>query len=201
MAYNADTQAGVITVYTQPRSNGTFGAQGFFLFGGTSAGSPQWAAIAAIADQAAGHRLGYLNAAFYQIGQTPPTYGPSFHDVTDGNNSVLELDSSNNDVEVDGYAAGPGWDATTGLGSPKVDGIVGRLIALTSPGDAVGRDCHVHAARERRGARHHAASLESFTHSEKNPAQAGFFFGPRQLVGRRYRPRDQRDFFVTAFRR
>ena len=72
----------------------------------------------------------------YQIGQTPPAYGPSFHDVTDGNNSVLELDSSNNDVEVDGYAAGPGWDATTGLGSPKVDGIVGRLIALASPGDA-----------------------------------------------------------------
>jgi len=137
VAYNADTQSGVITVYTQPRSNGTFRAQSFFLFGGTSAGSPQWAAIAAIADQAAGHRLGYLNAAFYQIGLTPPNYGPSFHDVTDGNNSVLELDSTNSDVEVDGYAAGIGWDATTGLGSPKVDGIVGRLIAYTSPGDAV----------------------------------------------------------------
>ncbi|HEY8010498.1 MAG TPA: S53 family peptidase [Rudaea sp.] len=127
VAYNAAIYHGVLT-----RFQGQWN-----LFGGTSAGSPQWAAITAIADQVAGHRLGYLNKAFYQIGQTPPNYAPSFHDITSGNNSVLEVDASNTDVEVDGYAAGLGWDATTGLGSPKVDGIVGRLIALTSPGDGV----------------------------------------------------------------
>jgi hypothetical protein len=73
VAYNADTQSGVITVWTQPRTNGTFRTQGFFLFGGTSAGSPQWAAIGAMANQVAGHRLGFLNAAFKKIGMTRRT--------------------------------------------------------------------------------------------------------------------------------
>ena len=52
-------------------------------------------------------------------------------------NSIEELDASNHDVEVDGYASAAGFDETTGYGSPKVDGIVGRLIALTSAGDGV----------------------------------------------------------------
>jgi subtilase family serine protease len=43
----------------------------FFVFGGTSAGSPQWAGLIALADQSARDRLGLLNAAIYQIGQTP----------------------------------------------------------------------------------------------------------------------------------
>jgi subtilase family serine protease len=135
VAYNADTLTGVITVWTQPLANGTYRPQSFFLFGGTSAGSPQWAAIAAIADQVAGHRLGFLNSAFSQIGRTLSNYGPSFHDVVGNDNSVLELDSSNNDVEVDGFPAVTGFDETTGFGSPKVDGIVGRLIAFTLTSD------------------------------------------------------------------
>ena len=125
VAYNADVSTGVLTYWT--RFPGYPAYTGFYTFGGTSAGSPQWAAIVAIADQAAGHRLGYLNSAFYQIGHTPPNYGPSFHDITSGSNAG----------DAPGFNAGPGWDATTGLGSPKVDGIVGRLIALTSPGDGV----------------------------------------------------------------
>jgi subtilase family serine protease len=127
VAYNAAIYHGVLT-----RFNNTWS-----LFGGTSAGSPQWAAITAIADQVAGRRLGYLNSAFYQIRSTAPNYASSFHDITSGNNSVLEVDSTSTDVEVDGYPALTAWDATTGIGSPKVDGIVSRLIAFTSPGDAV----------------------------------------------------------------
>ncbi|HEY2395885.1 MAG TPA: S53 family peptidase [Rudaea sp.] len=136
VAYNAAIAHGVLTFWTAYPSDPADTA-GFYGFGGTSAGSPQWAAIVAIADQIAGRRLGYLNSAFYQIGQTPPNYSASFHDVTSGDNSVLELDSSDNYVEVDGYPALTRWDATTGLGSPKVDSIVGRLIAFVSPGDAV----------------------------------------------------------------
>jgi hypothetical protein len=75
-----------------------------------------------------------------------PTYGPSFHTLLTAQFGVA--DSTNNDVEVDGYAAGTGWDATTGL-LPKVDGIVGRLIAYTSPGDAVARSPRPSRTRRR----------------------------------------------------
>ena len=127
VAYNAAIYHGVLVVF-----------QGHtFLFGGTSAGAPQWAGITAIADQVAGKRLGYLNAAFYQVRQTPPNYGASFHDVTAGNNAVVEEDADGNVVPVAGFAAGSAWDATTGIGSPKADSLISRLIRFTSPGDAV----------------------------------------------------------------
>jgi subtilase family serine protease len=102
---------------------------GMYLFGGTSAGSPQWAAILAIADQKAGHNLGFINSALYQISQAKKKYAASFLDVTSGNNSVVE------DVAVQGFDAGPGWDAATGLGSPATDQLVDYLNKYVSPGD------------------------------------------------------------------
>ena len=101
---------------------------GFYLFGGTSVGSPQWAAILAIADQKAGHDLGFINAGIYRIGQAAASYAASLHDVTSGNNS---------DMGIQGFNAGPGWDAVTGLGSPKADVLVSNLIQLVSAGDGV----------------------------------------------------------------
>ena len=44
--------------------------QGFYFFGGTSEGDPQWAAITALADPAAGHALGYLSPALYAAPST-----------------------------------------------------------------------------------------------------------------------------------
>ena len=125
VAYNAAIYHGVLTVW-----NGSY-----YLFGGTSAGAPQWSAITAIADQAAGYPLGFLNAAFYQIVRTKPNYGPSFHDITEGTNTVTELDANKNPVAVNGYNASAGWDATTGAGSPIAGGLIGRMIQFISPGD------------------------------------------------------------------
>ena len=48
--------------------------------------------------------------------------------MTIGNNSA---------VGVVGYAAGTGWDPTTGLGSPADTNLVDYLIRYVSPGDAV----------------------------------------------------------------
>jgi hypothetical protein len=90
------------------------------------AGSPQWAALAAIADEDAGYPLGFINRALYHIGQAPPHYAASFYDITSGNNSFPGLG---------GFDAGTGWDATTGLGSPKSADLVGYLIQFVSPGD------------------------------------------------------------------
>jgi subtilase family serine protease len=132
VAYSGAVLHGVLTYLNIPGI-----PAGFYRFGGTSAGSPQWAAITAIADQAAGHDLGFINSALYHIGQAPPRYSAGFHDITSGTNSAVEFDSNNNPVTVLGYNAGAGWDAVTGLGSPIVNQLIPMLIQFTSPGDGV----------------------------------------------------------------
>ena len=91
----------------------------FFLFGGPSAGSPQWAAITALADEHAHHRLGPLNPYLYTIARNP-LYNYVFHDITTGNNTFPETDAAGNPVDITGYPATKGWDAVTGLGTPDV---------------------------------------------------------------------------------
>lgn len=88
------------------------GQNGFYFFGGTSEGSPQWAAIIALADQAAGHSLGYLNPTLYSLP------AGTFHDVTVGNNAF---------ENTPGFAAGPGYDYPTGLGTPDVAKLITAL--------------------------------------------------------------------------
>jgi subtilase family serine protease len=80
--------------------------------GGTSAATPLWGGLMALADQLAGHDLGFVNPALYHIARSP-VYGRAFHDVTMGNNTVVI-----NRATYTGYQAGPGWDPVTGLGSP-----------------------------------------------------------------------------------
>jgi subtilase family serine protease len=103
-----------------------------YRFGGTSCGSPQWAAIMAITDQAAGHDYGFINSALYKLAQT--NAASAFNDVTSGNNSAVEFDSADNEVDISGYDAGPGWDAVTGLGSPKVGGLIAGLAGTWGAG-------------------------------------------------------------------
>ena len=107
---------------------------GFFRFGGTSCGSPQWAGLVAIADQAAGHDYGFINSALYKAGQNSGSYASAFHDITSGNNNAVEFDSSSNEVDIPGFNAGTGWDAVTGLGSPQAGGLLSQLAALWAPG-------------------------------------------------------------------
>jgi subtilase family serine protease len=109
---------------------------GFFRFGGTSCGSPQWAGLMAIADQMAGHDYGFINSALYKIGQSSQSYAASFHDVTLGQNNAVEFDNNNNEVDISGFNAGTGWDAVTGLGSPIAGGLLGQLAQTWAPGQA-----------------------------------------------------------------
>ncbi len=122
VAYNAAILHGVLVHW-----DGSW-----FLFGGTSCGSPQWAGIVALADQKAGHALGFINPALYVFSLGPKVYASLFHDITSGNNSVVEFDSSNNPVSVTGFNAGTGWDATTGLGSPFADTLVNFLTRVSA---------------------------------------------------------------------
>jgi subtilase family serine protease len=126
VAYNAAILHGVLVYLDE------FG--GWYLFGGTSSGSPQWAALTAIADQAAGHDYGFINSALYKTAQNSATYASAFNDVTSGNNSAQELDNNNNVVNISGFNAGTGWDAVTGLGTPKAGGLLSELAANWSAG-------------------------------------------------------------------
>jgi subtilase family serine protease len=118
ISYSADVTGGVLVAW-DPSGHGTGSA--FYVFGGTSAGSPQWAGIAALADQAAHRRLGFLSPALYTIGSSPAADPYAFRDVTNGTNTW--------DVSgVPGYLARRGWDPVTGLGTPDV----ARLLQLLS---------------------------------------------------------------------
>ncbi len=96
---------------------------GWFPSGGTSASAPLWAAFTAIADQMAGHPLGFINPTFYKLAASG-AYTRDFNDITTGNNSI-----DYNGVNVQGYPAVTGWDPVTGLGTPVVDKLLPDLIA------------------------------------------------------------------------
>jgi subtilase family serine protease len=116
VAYSGDVNNGLLIAWSQgdPANVGDI-----FLFGGTSAGSPQWAAIIALADQAAHHRLGFINGDLYSLGHRARN-GAVFHDITTGNNTVSLTDVNGNAVNIAGFPATKGWDPVTGLGTPNV---------------------------------------------------------------------------------
>jgi subtilase family serine protease len=113
VSYNADGNTGIL-IYLS-----FLGAAnaGFYTTGGTSEGSPQWAGIVADANQLAGHPLGFLNPKLYAIGEESDL----FHDVKYGGNATFNSATA---LPVMGYVATPGWDPTSGWGTPDL----GRLV-------------------------------------------------------------------------
>jgi subtilase family serine protease len=120
VAYNAGINSGVLTVW----STSGLGANLVFRFGGTSAGSPQWAGLVALAAQLRHARVGYLNPQVYALSLVKPVYAALFHDITTGDNSFVGTDASGNPVSIPGFPAAPGWDPATGLGTPKANTLV-----------------------------------------------------------------------------
>jgi kumamolisin len=86
--------------------------------GGTSLAAPTWAGFTAIMDQylEANHdpAVGFFNPILYHLSTSSVRYRP-FHDITVGGN--------------DFYAATPGYDMATGLGSPDVYNLARDLKA------------------------------------------------------------------------
>jgi subtilase family serine protease len=124
VSYNGDVNGGILIAWSQGQES-QVGL--IYEFGGTSAGSPQWAAIIALANQGAHQRIGYLNPALYAIAATP-LRSYAFHDVTTGDNTVTLPDANGNPVTITGYPAGKGWDPVTGLGSPDAAHLI-KLLA------------------------------------------------------------------------
>ncbi len=96
---------------------------GWNLAGGTSASAPLWAAFIAIANQMAGHPLGFINPTLYKLAASS-AYTQDFNDITTGDNSI-----NNDKAQVQGYPAVTGWDPVTGLGTPILDKLLPDLIA------------------------------------------------------------------------
>lgn len=78
--------------------------------GGTSAGTPLWAGILAIAKAASGNAFGLVNPKLY-------AQAALFRQITQGDNMVGRV----------GYEAHRGWNACAGLGVPLGAAIVGAL--------------------------------------------------------------------------
>jgi kumamolisin len=80
------------------------------VVGGTSAVAPLWAGLVALMNQQYKTPVGFLNPRLYPLAKSQ-----SFHDITQGSNG--------------NFAAGPGWDACTGLGSPDGAKLLSALAA------------------------------------------------------------------------
>lgn len=85
--------------------------------GGTSFGSPIFAGMVAILNQAAGYSSGQglLNPTLYALAAQSSTYGVAFHDVTSGNNDCTA--GATYCSSTAGFSAGTGYDQVSGLGS------------------------------------------------------------------------------------
>ncbi len=118
IAYNAAVDGGVLVFISNPA---VVPSPGLFIVGGTSAGSPQWSAIFAIANQvrAANHLgpLGFVNPTIY--GLSAAQKASDFHDITVGDNSLGEV--------LSGNSAAVGWDLASGWGTPDAANLVSDL--------------------------------------------------------------------------
>jgi subtilase family serine protease len=85
--------------------------------GGTSASSPQWSALTAVANSLrAAVGKGTIGANFQSVLYANAS---ALHDITSGSNGSCGADCT----------AGPGYDLVTGLGSPDAPKVIAALVA------------------------------------------------------------------------
>jgi len=102
----------------------TGGKASISAYSGTGAAAALWAGLIALADQYAGHDLGFVNPAIYRIARSPSSH-QAFHDITTGSN----IQTLAYPAGTAGYQAGPGWDPVTGWGTPDAQVLVPLLAA------------------------------------------------------------------------
>jgi subtilase family serine protease len=126
ISMNAAISDGVL-LYSSFLGAGVWGEGG----GGTSASTPEFAAIIAIADQMAHKRLGLINPYLYELERR---HASGIVDITRGTNTVsFHANQETNTgpiITVNGYHARRGYDLVTGVGTPNAALLVSRLVAL-----------------------------------------------------------------------
>ena len=116
--------------------------------GGTSFATPIFAGMIALINQkqewTAGQ--GQANINLYKLASNSTTYASAFHDVTSGDNKCTATGSglcASNGSTL-GFAAGPGYDMVTGLGSVDLASLAG--VWPTNPSALIGTKTNVTAA-------------------------------------------------------
>ena len=134
VAWNAAVNGGVIVyISAYPSYNGP---AGFYLYGGTSAATPQVAALTALAAQKAGHGLGNIDPKLYAnpgaftdvVGVNQGAAGVISGDLT--SNQMFDYNGDGNPVTLDpvpGWPVTGGYDLATGLGTPNASAYVSAL--------------------------------------------------------------------------
>lgn len=114
VSYNADPYTGVSVFFTDPTKTNS---GGWYIFGGTSAGAPQWSALIA---RRAGLGNNSSSAGFLPLlyGAAKTSYATLLRDIISGSN---------------GYRAVTGFDLVTGLGSPLAAKVVQLPGVLSTP--------------------------------------------------------------------
>jgi len=116
VSLNSDPQTGYLLYYTSDTGFVPFISSGW---GGTSFAAPQLNGVTALMDQAAGHRLGFLNPALYGLLRSNTAYAGKtapLRDIVHGDNWF--------------YFGATGYDQGTGVGVPNVANL---LTALEAP--------------------------------------------------------------------
>jgi kumamolisin len=108
VSFNADPNTGEPVYLSYPA------IPKWIQVGGTSIAAPQWSGFIALLNEARGAKgaIGFLPPYLY--GLTPAQRALSFRDIVQGKNGA--------------YSAGPGWDNTTGFGSPLAAALLDQLV-------------------------------------------------------------------------
>jgi subtilase family serine protease len=106
----------------------SFDGSGWQVICGTSEATPLFAGIIALADQVAGHPLGPINAALYKMATSARS---GIIDVTRGNNTVSFWQGGKRHT-VTGWAAVPGYDLSSGLGTIRAAVFVRKLVRFSN---------------------------------------------------------------------
>jgi len=132
VAWNAAVNGGVL-VYTSFFPD--VSRVGWHIYGGTSAGSPQVAALTALAAERAGHGLGNINPALYGSGgswftDVVPTQQGTAASGALVNNRMWDYLGDGTPVAPDAVPGWPvlsGYDMTTGWGTPNAASYIAGL--------------------------------------------------------------------------
>jgi subtilase family serine protease len=121
ISMSAAVDGGVLVYEGFTGGDGT--TPGYYITGGTSESSPEFAGIVAIAKQRAHHKLGLINPRLYALGAG---HAPGIVDVTRGNNTVtFEQDGATETVP--GFSARRGYDLASGLGTVNAASLTREL--------------------------------------------------------------------------
>ena len=127
ISLNAATDGAVVFYYSFANPQASKG--GWHLVGGTSEAVPLFSGIVAIADQAAGHRLGLLNDRLYALARRQRS---GIVGVVGGNNSLTFCQAACSGaapvmLTVKGYDSVAAYNLATGLGTVDAPTLVRRL--------------------------------------------------------------------------